>query len=123
MSCVASVLGVVRVTDVPMRTGARAYVVEPGLEVEVEGSNATAALHALVADYLAAGRAARSRTHGRLPYQLSRVALGGINDLDDRAVRARDGRRTPGMPVAVAEQVWVRGLRCRSTPQATATPV
>jgi hypothetical protein len=42
--------GVVRLTDVPLEAGGRAYLVERGLEEE--GSNANAALHALIADYL-----------------------------------------------------------------------
>jgi hypothetical protein len=42
--------GVVRLTDVPLEAGGRAYLVERGLEDE--GSNANAALHALIADYL-----------------------------------------------------------------------
>lgn len=42
--------GVVRVTDVPAHAGGRAYLVERGLEQE--GSNANAALEALIADYL-----------------------------------------------------------------------
>ena len=42
--------GVVRVTDVPLSSRDRAYLVERGLEQE--GSNANAALQALVADYL-----------------------------------------------------------------------
>jgi len=42
--------GVVRVTDVPLLPGGRAYLVERGLEEE--GANANAALHALIADYL-----------------------------------------------------------------------
>jgi hypothetical protein len=40
----------VRLTDVPLEAGGRAYLVERGLEEE--GSNANAALHALIADYL-----------------------------------------------------------------------
>jgi hypothetical protein len=44
------VLGVVRVTDVPVARGGRAYLVERGLEQE--GSNANAAPRALIADYL-----------------------------------------------------------------------
>jgi hypothetical protein len=42
--------GVVRVTDVPLVSGGRAYLVERGLEEE--GANANAALQALIADYL-----------------------------------------------------------------------
>jgi hypothetical protein len=42
--------GVVRLTDVPLEAGGRAYLVERGLEEE--GSNANAPLHALIADYL-----------------------------------------------------------------------
>jgi hypothetical protein len=42
--------GVVRVTDVPLEAGGRAYLVERGLEED--GSNANAALQALIADYL-----------------------------------------------------------------------
>jgi hypothetical protein len=42
--------GVVRVTDVPLGGGGRAYLVERGLEKE--GSDANAALRALIADYL-----------------------------------------------------------------------
>ena len=42
--------GVVRLIDVPLEAGGRAYLVERGLEEE--GSNAHAALHALIADYL-----------------------------------------------------------------------
>ena len=42
--------GVVRVTDVPLVPGGRAYLVERGLEEE--GANANAALRALIADYL-----------------------------------------------------------------------
>jgi hypothetical protein len=42
--------GVVRLTDVPLEAGGCAYLVERGLEEE--GSNANAALHALIADYL-----------------------------------------------------------------------
>jgi hypothetical protein len=42
--------GVLRLTDVPLEAGGRAYLVERGLEEE--GSNANAALHALIADYL-----------------------------------------------------------------------
>ena len=44
------VQGVVRVTDVPLVPGGRAYLVERGLEKE--GANANAALHALIEDYL-----------------------------------------------------------------------
>lgn len=44
------VRGVVRVVDVPIGTRGRAYLVERGLEQE--GSNANAALQALIADYL-----------------------------------------------------------------------
>jgi len=44
------VLGVVRVTDVPLVPGGRAYLVERGLEEE--GSTANATLQALVDDYL-----------------------------------------------------------------------
>lgn len=44
------VFGVVRVTDVPLVPGGRAYLVERGLEEE--GPNANAALQALIADYL-----------------------------------------------------------------------
>ena len=46
--------GVVRVTDVPLGGGSRAYLVERGLEEE--GSNANAALRALIADYLRQAR-------------------------------------------------------------------
>ena len=42
--------GVVRVTDVPLAAGGRAYLVERGLEEE--GTNAHAVLQALIADYL-----------------------------------------------------------------------
>jgi hypothetical protein len=42
--------GVVRVTDVPLVPGGRAYLVERGLEEE--GANANAALEAMIADYL-----------------------------------------------------------------------
>jgi hypothetical protein len=42
--------GVVRVSDVPVGFRGRAYLVERGLEQE--GSNANAALGALIADYL-----------------------------------------------------------------------
>ncbi|MBV9334307.1 MAG: hypothetical protein JO243_00310 [Solirubrobacterales bacterium] len=42
--------GVVRVTDVPLAPGGRAYLVERGLEEE--GANAYAALRALIADYV-----------------------------------------------------------------------
>jgi hypothetical protein len=42
--------GVVRLTDVPVEAGGRAYLVERGLEQE--GANANAALQALIADYL-----------------------------------------------------------------------
>ena len=48
------VLGVVRVTDVPIGTRGRAYLVERGLEQE--GPNANAALQALIADYLGEAR-------------------------------------------------------------------
>ncbi len=48
------VLGVVRVTDVPLSAGGRAYLVERGLEEE--GANANAALRALIEDYLRAAR-------------------------------------------------------------------
>jgi hypothetical protein len=41
---------VVRVTDVPLVPGGRAYLVERGLEEE--GANANAALEAMIADYL-----------------------------------------------------------------------
>jgi hypothetical protein len=44
------ILGVVRVTDVPLAPGGRAYLVERGLEEE--GANANAALQALIADYV-----------------------------------------------------------------------
>jgi hypothetical protein len=44
------VKGVVRVTDVPLARGGRAYLVERGLEEE--GRNANAALQALLADYV-----------------------------------------------------------------------
>jgi hypothetical protein len=44
------VLGVVRVTDVPLVPGGRAYLVERGLEKE--GANANAALQALIAEYV-----------------------------------------------------------------------
>jgi hypothetical protein len=40
----------VRVTDVPLALGGRAYLVERGLEEE--GANANAALHALIEEYL-----------------------------------------------------------------------
>jgi hypothetical protein len=46
--------GVVRLTDVPVGAGGRAYLVERGLEAE--GSNANAALQALIADYLREAR-------------------------------------------------------------------
>ena len=46
--------GVVRITDVPHGGGGRAYLVERGLEEE--GSNANAALQALIADYLRQAR-------------------------------------------------------------------
>jgi hypothetical protein len=46
--------GVVRVTDVPVCPGGRAYLVER--ELEQEGSHANAALHALIADYLRQAR-------------------------------------------------------------------
>ena len=46
--------GVVRVVDVPARAGGRAYLVER--ELEQEGSNANAALQALIADYLRQAR-------------------------------------------------------------------
>jgi hypothetical protein len=46
--------GVVKVTDVPMEAGGRAYLVERGLEEE--GPNARAALQALVAEYLREAR-------------------------------------------------------------------
>jgi hypothetical protein len=46
--------GVVRVTDVPAHAGGRAYLVERGLEQD--GSNANAALEALIADYLQQAR-------------------------------------------------------------------
>jgi hypothetical protein len=42
--------GVVRLTDVTLEAGGRAYLVERGLEEE--GCNANAALRALIADYL-----------------------------------------------------------------------
>jgi hypothetical protein len=42
--------GVVRLTDVPLAAGGRAYLVERGLEEE--GPHANAALQALIADYL-----------------------------------------------------------------------
>jgi hypothetical protein len=42
--------GVVRLTDVPLAAGGRAYLVERGLEEE--GPNANAALQAVIADYL-----------------------------------------------------------------------
>jgi hypothetical protein len=42
--------GVVTLTDVPLGPGGRAYLVERGLEEE--GTNASAALRALIADYL-----------------------------------------------------------------------
>ena len=42
--------GVVRVTDVPLAPGGRAYLVERGLEKE--GANANAVLQALIADYV-----------------------------------------------------------------------
>jgi len=42
--------GVVRVTDVPLATGGRAYLVERGLEEE--GPSANASLQALISDYL-----------------------------------------------------------------------
>ena len=60
------VLGVVRVTDVPLEPGERAYLVERGLEQEGIGANA--ALHGLVADYLrqAAGLDAVPMAGGRL---------------------------------------------------------
>jgi hypothetical protein len=46
--------GVVRVTDVPVGARGRAYLVERGLEQE--GSNANAALQALIDDYLQQAR-------------------------------------------------------------------
>jgi hypothetical protein len=46
--------GVVRLTDVPVGAGGRAYLVERGLEKE--GFNASAALRALIADYLREAR-------------------------------------------------------------------
>jgi hypothetical protein len=46
--------GVVRVTDVSLRSGGRAYLIERGLEQEGLGANA--ALHALIADYLSQAR-------------------------------------------------------------------
>jgi hypothetical protein len=52
--CGQRVCGVVRVTDVPIGTRGRAYLVERGLEEE--GANANAALQALVADYLQEAR-------------------------------------------------------------------
>ncbi len=42
--------GIVRVTDVPLEPGGRAYLVERGLEEE--GANANAALEALVTEYV-----------------------------------------------------------------------
>jgi len=42
--------GVVRLTDVSLEAGGRAYLVERGLEED--GPNANAALQALIADYL-----------------------------------------------------------------------
>lgn len=48
------VRGVVRVTDVPLGTGGRAFLVERGLEQD--GPNANAALQALIADYLREAR-------------------------------------------------------------------
>ena len=48
--CGQRILGVVRLTDVPLDAGGRAYLVERGLEEE--GPNANAALHALIADYV-----------------------------------------------------------------------
>jgi hypothetical protein len=48
------VLGVVRLTDVPIEAGGRAYLVERGLEEE--GSHANAALQAVIADYLSEAR-------------------------------------------------------------------
>jgi hypothetical protein len=44
------VFGIVRVTDVPLAPGGRAYLVERGLEDD--GANAYAALQALIVDYL-----------------------------------------------------------------------
>ena len=44
------IFGVVRVTDVPLASGGRSYLIERGLEEE--GANANAALQALIADYL-----------------------------------------------------------------------
>lgn len=52
--CGQRVDGVVRVTDVPLGGGGRAYLVERGLEEE--GSNANGALQALIADYLRQAR-------------------------------------------------------------------
>ena len=46
--------GVVRVTDVPLTPGGRAYLVER--ELEEEGPNANASLQALIADYLGQAR-------------------------------------------------------------------
>ena len=48
------VFGVVRLTDVPLGPGGRAYLVERGLEEE--GENANAALQAVVADYVRQAR-------------------------------------------------------------------
>jgi hypothetical protein len=46
--------GVVRLTDVPASGRGRCYLVER--ELEQEGSHASAALHALIADYLRQAR-------------------------------------------------------------------
>lgn len=54
------VLGVVRVTDVPLVRGGRSYVVERGLEEHGAGANAH--LQAIVRDYLM-----QARTRNRIP--------------------------------------------------------
>ena len=46
--------GVVRLMDIPVERGGRAYLVERGLEEE--GANANAALWALIEDYLEQAR-------------------------------------------------------------------
>jgi hypothetical protein len=55
--------GVVRLTDVPLDGGGRRYLVERGLEEE--GSNANAALHALIADLSAPSQRSRRSADGR----------------------------------------------------------
>jgi hypothetical protein len=59
------VLGVVRLTDVPIEAGGRAYLVERGLEEE--GSHANAALQALIADYLSEARRLHAIPMGESP--------------------------------------------------------